>query len=133
MWFFHCFPTQGKNTFERVRTGLQIEDHLTTTQFQHHSDPSIPCKEYTVALDELCGHVHSKRYADIRTEGQLAIELVQTQRNATVAIANGADFESHTTQNIVAILQLFYKDVNYLASLDETWLHIGGQREYLVL
>lgn len=97
------------------------------------SNPTIPCKEYTVAIEELTAQVQSKRYADIRADGQLAIELVRTQRNATAAIASGADFETPTTQSIGAVLRLFYKDASYLASLDETWLHVGGQREYLVL
>lgn len=82
----------------------------------------MPCKEYTLAIDELASHIQSKRYADVRTEGMLAIELVQTQRNATAAIASGAAFEAQTTQNICALLRLFYRDACFLATLEDVWL-----------
>lgn len=82
----------------------------------------MPCKEYTLAIEELAAHIQSKRYADVRTEGLLAIELVQTQRNATAAIASGVAFEAQTTQNICSLLRLFYKEAGFLATLESVWL-----------
>lgn len=81
----------------------------------------MPCKEYTLAIDEMAAHIQSKRYADVRSDGLRAIELVRTQRSTTAAIASGVEFEAQTTQNICALLRFFYADADYLVTLEDLW------------
>lgn len=92
------------------------------------SNPHEPCKEYAQAIDELIVHVHSKRYADVRSLGQRAVELVQTQHTAAAAVSSGSAFEAQTVQTIVSLLRLFYKEAAFLGTLEGVW-RFGGDSD----
>lgn len=77
------------------------------------SDPQMPCGEYTAAIDELANTVQSKKYAEIRSEGLLAIEIVQQHRNATQS--------DKTIENVCALMRLFYSEASFMRSLEDVW------------
>lgn len=73
----------------------------------------MPCREYTTAIDELANTVQSKKYTQLRTEGMLAIEIVQQHRNATQS--------GKTIEHVLALIRLFYRDASFLRSLEDVW------------
>lgn len=73
----------------------------------------MPCAEYAAAIDELANAVQSKKYAELRTEGLLAIDIVQQSRNARES--------GQTIDNVCALMRLFYSEATFMRSLEYVW------------
>lgn len=80
----------------------------------------MPCGEYTAAIDELANTVQSKKYAELRTEGLLAIDIVQQHRNATESCK--------TIANVCALMRLFYSEATFMRSLEDVWTFDATQQ-----
>lgn len=75
----------------------------------------MPCAEYTAAIDELANTVQSKKYADLRSEGLMAIEIVQQHRNASQSN------QCKTIENVCALMRLFYSEAAFMRTLEDVW------------
>lgn len=67
-------------------------------------------KEYQSSLDELKSAINSKKYADIRTEALLAIDIIE----------NNFKSSSNTKENVCSIIRLFYNEC-FLVTLEDVW------------
>lgn len=64
-----------------------------------------------MAIDELKMTAKSKKYADVKANALLAIDIVESQTKNV----------NSTKQNICAIARLFYNNC-YLISLEDIWI-----------
>lgn len=64
-----------------------------------------------MALDELKATTKSKKYADVKANAMVAIDIVEGQCRST----------SDTKQNVCAIIRLFYNNC-FLTSLEDIWI-----------
>lgn len=67
-------------------------------------------KEYQSSLDELKSAINSKKFADIRTEALLAIDIIE----------NNFKSSSNTKENVCSIIRLFYNEC-FLVTLEDVW------------
>lgn len=68
-------------------------------------------REYETAIDELKTIAKSKKYADVKANAVMAIDIVENQTKSI----------NSTKENICAIIRLFYNNC-YLASLEGIWI-----------
>lgn len=68
-------------------------------------------KDYEAAMDELKVTAKSKKYADVKANALLAIDIVEKNTEST----------NSTKENICAIIRLFYNNC-YFTSLEDIWV-----------
>lgn len=69
--------------------------------------------EFLAATEELINTVQSKKYAELRSEGLMAIEIVRQPRSASEP--------GKTIDNVCAIMRLFYSEATFMRSLEDVW------------
>lgn len=71
----------------------------------------IPCKEYTMAVNEFSNTINSKKFSDVRNEGLAAMDIIHKQRTDI----------GRTKNNVCALIRVFYKE-SFLNTLEDIWV-----------
>ncbi len=70
----------------------------------------MPCKEFLNALEDLISTINSKKFADIRSDGLVAVDIIDGQSKEL----------TRTKENVCLLIRLFYKE-HYLLSMEDAW------------
>lgn len=76
----------------------------------YRDDSQLPCKEFVNSLEEVISTINSKRFADIRSDGLVAVDIIDGQSKDL----------NRTKENICLLIRLFYKD-HYLLTMEDAW------------
>lgn len=78
--------------------------------FRYREDAQLPCKEFVNAFEELISTINSKKFSDIRSDGLIAIDIIDNQSKGL----------AQTKENVCLLIRLFYKE-HYLFSIEDAW------------
>lgn len=81
---------------------------------RYSEDSQMPCKEFDSALEELKATINSKKYLDIRSDGMVAVDIIDSQSREL----------ERTKENVCLLIRLFYKE-HYLLSMEDAWNFIS--------
>lgn len=70
---------------------------------------NTPCNEYKLALEGLKQIVSTRKYSDLKSSTNLAIEMIE----------NG-DFNTNITETVCALIRLFYNE-KYIFTIEKLW------------